>query len=102
MSHELRTPLNAIMGFSQLLGHSTNLDPDEKKNLATIRSSGEHLLNLINDVLDMSKFQAGRTVFCVEDFDMYHLLDNVEAMFSAYRGAVCLRGKCGCPGSGNL
>ncbi|MDM8554476.1 response regulator [Desulfococcaceae bacterium HSG7] len=81
MSHELRTPLNAIMGFSQLLGHSTNLDHDEKKNLAIIRSSGEHLLNLINDVLDMSKIEAGRTVLCVEDFDMYHLLDNVEAMF---------------------
>ncbi|MDM8544088.1 two-component regulator propeller domain-containing protein [Desulfococcaceae bacterium HSG9] len=81
MSHELRTPLNAIMGFSQLLGHSTNLDPDEKKNLAIIRNSGEHLLNLINDVLDMSKIEAGRTVLCVEDFDMYHLLDNVEAMF---------------------
>jgi len=81
MSHELRTPLNAILGFSQLLGHSTNLDPEEQKNLGIIRSSGELLLNLINDVLDMSKIEAGRAVLTEKDFDMYRLLDGIEDMF---------------------
>ncbi|MDM8554477.1 ATP-binding protein [Desulfococcaceae bacterium HSG7] len=81
MSHELRTPLNAVMGLSQLLTHSTNLDHEERKNLAIIRSSGEHLLNLINDVLDMSKIEAGRTVLNEHDFDVFHLLDDVENMF---------------------
>lgn len=81
MSHELRTPLNAILGFSQLLVRSTNLSPSEHKNLAIIQRSGEHLLNLINDVLDMSKIEAGRTLLSQKDFDMYHLLDDVENMF---------------------
>ncbi len=81
MSHELRTPLNAILGFSQLLGHSTNLDSEEQKNLGIIRRSGEHLLNLINDVLDMSKIEAGRTVLSEKDFNVHRLLDDVENMF---------------------
>ena len=81
MSHELRTPLNAILGFSQLLGRSANLDPDEQKNMATVHSCGKHLLDLINDVLDMSKLEAGRTVFNEKDFDLYSLADDVEAMF---------------------
>ncbi len=81
MSHELRTPLNAILGFSQLMGYSTNLDPEEQKNLKIIRRSGEHLLNLINDVLDMSKIEVGRTVLNEKEFNMYHLLDDVEGMF---------------------
>ena len=61
MSHELRTPLNAILGFAQLLGRGTNLDPDQKENVQTISRSGTHLLSLINDILDMSKIEAGRT-----------------------------------------
>ncbi|MDM8529704.1 PAS domain S-box protein [Anaerolineales bacterium HSG25] len=81
MSHELRTPLNAILGFAQLLNHSSNLNNEEQKNLAIIYRSGEHLLNLINDVLDMSKVEAGRTVLNEEEFDLHHLLDDVENMF---------------------
>ncbi|MCP4196332.1 MAG: response regulator, partial [Proteobacteria bacterium] len=81
MSHELRSPLNAILGFTRVLDRSPAIPPEDKKHLAIIHRSGEHLLNLINDVLDMSKIEAERTVLCVEDFDMYHLLDNVEAMF---------------------
>ncbi|MCP4196458.1 MAG: response regulator, partial [Proteobacteria bacterium] len=54
MSHELRTPLNAVLGFSQLLGHATNLEPEQQENLRTIRRNGEHLLTLINQVLDLS------------------------------------------------
>ncbi len=81
MSHELRTPLNAVLGFSQLLGHSTHLDPEEQENLELIHRSGEYLLNLINDVLDMSKIEAGHTVLNEKDFDLYRLLDDVEDMF---------------------
>ncbi|MCP4691865.1 MAG: response regulator [Desulfobacterales bacterium] len=81
MSHELRTPLNAILGFSQLLGHGKNFDPEERKNLEIIHASGEHLLNLINDVLDMSKIEAGRAVLSPKDFDLHRLLDGVEDMF---------------------
>jgi len=81
MSHELRTPLNAVLGFSKLLGRSTHLDAGEQENLELIHRSGEYLLNLINDVLDMSKIEAGRTVLNEKDFDLYCLLDDVEDMF---------------------
>ncbi len=81
MSHELCTPLSAILGFSKVLGRSTNLDPDEQKNLKIIHYSGEHLLNLINDVLDMSKIEAGRTVLSEKNFDLYRLQDEVEDIF---------------------
>ncbi|MCP4348761.1 MAG: response regulator [Desulfobacterales bacterium] len=82
MSHELRTPLNAILGFSRMLGLSANLASEEKKNLAVIRRSGEHLLNLINDVLEMSRIEAGRIEFCENDFDLYRMIDDVKDMFS--------------------
>ncbi len=82
MSHELRTPLNAILGFSRMLGRSANLASEEKKNLTVILRSGEHLLNLINDVLEMSRIEAGRIEFCENDFDLYCMIDDVKDMFS--------------------
>ncbi|MDM8555942.1 ATP-binding protein [Desulfococcaceae bacterium HSG7] len=81
MSHELRTPLNAIIGFARILDRSRVIPSEEKEEVAIIRRSGEHLLNLINDVLDMSKIEAGRTVITETDFDVYRLLDDVENMF---------------------
>ncbi|MCP4749414.1 MAG: response regulator [Proteobacteria bacterium] len=81
MSHELRTPLNAILGFSRLLDRGANLDHDGRKNLAIIQRGGEHLLKLINDVLEMSKIEAGRTVLREKDFDVHRLLDDVDDMF---------------------
>lgn len=81
MSHELRTPLNAILGFSQLLNTDETLTPDQKKLLTNINRSGEHLLNLINDVLEMSKIEAGRTTLREDTFDLWHMLDNLMAMF---------------------
>ncbi len=81
MSHELRTPLNAILGFAQLLASSKGLDASQKENLAIIRRSGEHLLTLINDVLDMSKIESGQTVLNLREFDLYRLLNDLEDMF---------------------
>ncbi len=81
MSHELRTPLNAILGFTQLMNRSPAMPPEEKENLAIIRRSGENLLNLVNDVLEMSKIEAGHKVLSEKVFDVYRLLDDVEDMF---------------------
>jgi signal transduction histidine kinase/ActR/RegA family two-component response regulator len=60
MSHELRTPLNAILGYAQLLQWDAALAPKQAKGLATIEKSGQHLLTLIDDILDLSKIEAGR------------------------------------------
>ncbi|MDM8549742.1 response regulator [Desulfobacterales bacterium HSG2] len=81
MSHELRTPLNAILGFSQLMIRSQNLPVEHQENLFIITHSGEHLLNLINDVLDMSKIEAGRIALHKQNFDLYRMLDELEDMF---------------------
>ncbi|HEY9832136.1 MAG TPA: PAS domain S-box protein, partial [Stenomitos sp.] len=81
MSHELRTPLNAILGFSQLMHKSSNLSSEHQKNLGTIIRSGEHLLTLINQVLDLSKIEAGRTTLNETDFDLYRLLDDLQDLF---------------------
>ncbi len=82
MSHELRTPLNAILGFSQLLSRGENLDADQRENLQTITQSGTHLLALINDILDMSKIEAGRAELNSHPFDLREMLTSLEAMFS--------------------
>ena len=81
MSHELRTPLNAILGFSQLMVRSEGLNRSQQDNLAIIRRSGEHLLTLINDVLDMSKIESGHTILNLREFDLYRLMDDLENMF---------------------
>ena len=60
MSHELRTPLNSVIGFSRLMAASPNMQDDEKRNLAIIHRSGNHLLTLINEILELSKGEAGR------------------------------------------
>ncbi|WP_013321475.1 PAS domain S-box protein [Gloeothece verrucosa] len=80
MSHELRTPLNAILGFTQVLARNSALKEEEKTNLEIISRSGEHLLDLINDILEMSKIEAGRTTFNQSSFDLYRLLDSLEDM----------------------
>lgn len=80
MSHELRTPLNAILGFTQLLLRERSLNSDQHKQIAIIHRSGEHLLELINDVLDLSKVEAGRTNLDQTNFDLYNLLEILEEM----------------------
>lgn len=81
MSHELRTPLNAILGFSQLMVRDASIGTQHRENLGIINRSGEHLLNLINDILEMSKIEAGQVNFTPTDFDLYFLLDNLTEMF---------------------
>lgn len=80
MSHELRTPLNAILGFSQLMSGDSTLSAEHQENLNIINSSGEHLLALINDVLEMSKIEAGRIFLNENSFDLSSLLDSIEDM----------------------
>ena len=81
MSHELRTPLNAILGFSQLMERDTTLPSRHRDSLAIINRSGEHLLNLINDVLEMSKIEAGRLVLNPEPVNLHRLLQTLQEMF---------------------
>jgi signal transduction histidine kinase len=77
MSHELRTPLNAILGYAQILKHQNNLSETQRQQLDIMRSSGEHLLTLINDILDVGKIEASKME--IEDlaFDLQALLGQV-------------------------
>jgi signal transduction histidine kinase/CheY-like chemotaxis protein len=81
MSHELRSPLNAILGFAQVMTRSKTLTPEHLENISIISRSGEHLLTLINQVLDLSKIEAGRTTLNENNFDLYRLLDDLEDIF---------------------
>ncbi|MBD2257813.1 ATP-binding protein [Pseudanabaena sp. FACHB-2040] len=81
MSHELRTPLNAIIGFAQLLLRDTGLNHEHRTNLKIVNRSGEHLLALINDVLEMSKIEAGRVMLNEQTLDLYGFLSALEDMF---------------------
>src|SRR5688572_2641611 len=81
MSHEIRTPMNAILGFSQLMLRDPDLTARQCQYLGTINRSGEHLLALINDILEMSKIEAGRTTLNLSTFDLPALLKDLEMMF---------------------
>jgi signal transduction histidine kinase/CheY-like chemotaxis protein len=81
MSHEIRTPLNAILGFAQVLGRDPELKRGQRESLATIERSGEYLLTLINDILDMAKIEAGRMTLQTAPFDLRALLDETESLF---------------------
>ncbi|MGA9378762.1 MAG: response regulator [Phormidium sp.] len=81
MSHELRTPLNAILGFTQVMMRDSLLSSDQTENLRIINRSGEHLLALINDVLELSKIESGVVSLDENSFDFYRLLDSLEEMF---------------------
>ena len=81
MSHEIRTPMNAILGLAQVLSQHDNLTPAQCEQLAAIQRSGEHLLSVIDDVLQMSKMEAGRLSTRVHEFALAELLTDVERMF---------------------
>lgn len=78
MSHELRTPLNGILGYAQILKQSPDLTPKQTEGVNVILRSGEHLLSLINDILDLSKVEAGRMELHPVDFSLNDLLDNLS------------------------
>ncbi|HAZ48894.1 MAG TPA: hybrid sensor histidine kinase/response regulator [Cyanobacteria bacterium UBA11371] len=80
MSHELRTPLNAILGFTQVMSGDSSINSENRQYLDIIQRSGQHLLKLINDVLDMSRIEAGRLKLEEKSFDLYRLLNDLELM----------------------
>ena len=80
MSHELRTPLNAILGFSGLVRSEARLSDEHRKYLKIVGTSGEHLLDLIDEVLDMAKIETGNTVIDSSSFDLHALTSEVVAM----------------------
>ena len=82
MNHELRTPLNVILGLTQAMTRNPLIPVEERENLEIIYRSGEHLLTLINSVLDLSKIEAGRMVLQEHNVDLFRLLDELEEMFS--------------------
>jgi len=80
MSHELRTPLNAVLGFSQLMKNSPDVTSEQRNDLDIIIHSGEHLLNLINNVLDISKIESGRVELEESHHDLYQLLQELKSL----------------------
>ncbi|BAZ08161.1 periplasmic sensor hybrid histidine kinase [Calothrix sp. NIES-3974] len=81
MSHELRTPLNIILGFTQVMGTQQNLSHEQQQHLETINRAGEHLLSLINDILEISKIEAGRIAVNINSFDLLSMVENLKRMF---------------------
>ena len=81
MSHEMRTPLNAILGYAQLLGHDSGLSPRQRDSLDTILRSGDHLLSLINEVLDLAQIESGHMKVVSAEVDLRQLLVDLERMF---------------------
>ncbi len=82
MSHELRTPLNAILGFSRLLLKSHNISAEEKNNLEIISKSGDNLLNLINNILDISKIESGKVILEKSRTYLHQLLFGIKSLMS--------------------
>lgn len=81
MSHELRTPLNSIIGFAQILAKDKSFLPEQRKRLNIINRSGEHLLTLINNILEMSKIEAGQFSLCEKSFVLRSLMQDMLDMF---------------------
>lgn len=82
MSHELRTPLNAILGFTQLMYRDRSLSDEFRNHLDIVSRSGEHLLTLINDVLEMSKIEAGQIILTQSCFDLHRLIYSIKNLFA--------------------
>ncbi|KAB8045104.1 ATP-binding protein [Janthinobacterium aquaticum] len=100
MSHELRTPLNSVIGFSQMMASSAGMAEEEKSRLAMINRAGHHLLTLINDILELSKIEAGRMQLQSGPVELDSLLDEVLAMMrvkAAERGIALQRQTSGLP-----
>ncbi len=83
MSHEIRTPMNSILGFAQILSRDHTLNPKQLEHVETIARSSNHLLHLVNDILDISKIEAGKAELKSERFDLRELLRDVQAIFES-------------------
>jgi signal transduction histidine kinase/CheY-like chemotaxis protein len=96
MSHEIRTPMNVILGFSQLLCRDRTITGEQRINLETIDRSGKHLLKLIDQILEMSKIEAGKLTLNEEIFDLYLLVSDLEIMFNirSLDGNITFSAKC--------
>ena len=81
MSHEIRTPLNAIIGFAQILNRDASLASKQTEQVQTILRSGEHLMKLINNILDLSKIESGHLSTKEVDFSVQDLLKDMQMMF---------------------
>ena len=81
MSHEIRTPMNAVLGYTQILQRDAALSPTQMKYIETLGRSGEFLLSLINDILEMSKIEAGKLTLSPSPTDFHAMLTDVESMF---------------------
>ncbi|MEI6048480.1 MAG: ATP-binding protein [Bacteroidota bacterium] len=81
MSHEIRTPLNAIIGFSQLMNRDPQITDSQKDYIISIIRAGEHLLALINDILELSKVEAGRAVLNLTNVDFHSLFSDIHLIF---------------------
>lgn len=82
MSHEIRTPMNAILGFSELLSRDKDLTNSQRTKIESINSGGEHLLSLINDVLEMSKIESGKIDLKLSEFNVRDFLRELEGIFN--------------------
>ncbi len=82
MNHELRTPLNAIIGFTQLMSLDSSISTENQEFIEIINQAGEHLLQLINSILEISRIEAGKTTLKIVSFDLFTLVDSIEKMFS--------------------
>jgi len=91
MSHELRTPLNGVLGYAQILRRDPDLKPRQRESLEAIESCGQHLLTLINDVLDLSKIEAGRMQLDLAPLDLHRLCHEVKDMLAQRAGAKGLK-----------
>ncbi|GEM_PF-6245211 len=81
MSHEIRTPMNGILGFAQILQRDKSLSKPQLNQIQTIKNSGDHLLGVINDILDLSKIEAGKMTLNLESFDLDDLINSLSPLF---------------------
>ncbi|MCZ7635821.1 MAG: ATP-binding protein [Verrucomicrobia bacterium] len=99
MSHEIRTPMNAILGYSQILRRDRTTTPTQRQALQTIERSGQHLLSMINDILDLAKIEAGKMEVRAADFDLLGLVRDVAAMCAirCEQKQLAFQAECGAP-----
>lgn len=102
MSHEIRTPLNAIIGFSQLLSRSSSCSGEEREQLNIIIKSGEHLLEIINNILELSKIETGKVKLESEVFNIKNVISDVVNMFSKQKAEKGINISFDIAGNNNL